>query len=491
MDLIYDILKKLKNYEIRQIRNQLKSSPFEYEKVGKLFDLVTRYKDKDETFFSEKLYNKPPDNTFRVTKSRLKRMLEDVVLNDKSLNSYSAQYINAFLQAKKRLLQGEILLGRGIYSGAKNLLLQVVSQAQKFSLHNELFHSELLLLRGESINMKVKEFQKRSDMLLELNRENYLVNEAAILHYSVTNLLTNKTLVSKESMEEILVKLDKIREVKEITKSPVAEYYYLLTNILYAQYESEFNEAKKYCKAYLRLLQTQPSVRSDQRLGSALFQLTEVSLRTNDLEEARKYVKETLSFFSREETNYLIVLGSAFRAAFYSENYGEANKIIQEAFAHPRFEISKMRTANWHFFKACLQFKTGKVKEAMQELNGATEMLSDKMGWNISFRLLEIMLLYEADLHDLLDTKILNMRQFVKRTHKNSELYRPMLLIGILMEWHKKDLDFKKAMPGISKKLEQLAEYHKKVPFNPTATELIRLETWIEEKARQHGAFFA
>ena len=51
---------------------------------------------------------KAPDNTFRVTKSRLKRMLENIVLNDKSLTGYQSPAINARLQVQKKLLQGEI-----------------------------------------------------------------------------------------------------------------------------------------------------------------------------------------------------------------------------------------------------------------------------------------------------------------------------------------------------------------------------------------------
>ena len=122
MNLIYDIVKKLNKQEIRQIRHRIKHASFEYEKLGKLFELVTRYDEKDEAFYANKIYGKNPDNTFRVTKSRLKRMLENVLLNDKSLNSYSSAAVNARLQARKKLLQGEILLGRGAYQASKNLL---------------------------------------------------------------------------------------------------------------------------------------------------------------------------------------------------------------------------------------------------------------------------------------------------------------------------------------------------------------------------------
>lgn len=482
MELIFDILKKLKKYELRHIRNMLKASPFEYEKVGKLFELVTRYKDKEESFYSQKLYGKEPDNTFRVAKSRLKKILEDVVINEKSLTDYNTGYINALLKSRKRLLQGQILLGRGSYAASKNLLMQVVADSRKFSLHPEHFHSELLLLRGQSINMTVKEFQKRSAKLLELNEIQSKVNEAAILHYSVTNLMTHRTVADKETMEGIQANVARIGEIADETGSPMARYYHLLTDILHHQYKFEFDQALESCHRYLDLLKTEPAVKSDQRLGNAYFQMTEIALRMGNLEEAEKSVKETLAFFSPEETNYLIVLGSAFRTAFYQEDFEMAKKIVDEALAHPRLNASKMRSATWYYFHANLLFRTGNIRDALKALNDATGLLADKLGWNIGFRLLEIMILFEAEHYDLLDTKILNMRQFVRRTHKESELYRPMQLISILMEWHKSSLDLKRASNAITRKIKNLEAFHENIPFNPTSFELIRFENWMKEK---------
>lgn len=484
MELIYDILKKLKKYEIRQIKNHLKASPFEFEKVGKLFELVTRYKDKDEEFFSEKLYQKKPNNTFRVTKSRLKRMLEDVILNDKSLTGYSAPFINAKLQAEKRLLQGEILLGRGAYKASKNLLHQVISTTRKYSLHNEQYHAEMLLHRNQSINKSVREFQKQTDKLLELNNINSQVNEAAILHYSVTNFLTRVSKSDEKTLQEIGKKVERIGEVAESTGSPLAKSYYLLSKILFLQYKFKFEEAMRFCEMNLELIQNEPAVHSEQRMGSAYFQLTGTSLRSGKLDAAQKYVEETFSFFSKEETNYLIVLGTAFRIAFHAEQWEQAGKIIQQAFEHPRFNVSEFRAAVWHYYHCCVLFSTDRIREAMRELNLATALLSDKEGWNLTFRHQEIMILYELEMYDLLETKILNMRQFVKRTQKNSGLYRPMKLTQILMEWHKNSLNIAQTVKSIGKQLRDLQSYHEDIPFDPATGELIRLENWMAEKVK-------
>jgi tetratricopeptide (TPR) repeat protein len=484
MDLIFDIYKKLKNHETRQIRNHLTASPFEFEKVGKLFDLVTRYKDKEEEFFSKKLYERNPDNTFRVTKSRLKRILEDVILNDKSVSDYNAAYINALLQSKKRLLQGEILLGRGAYLASKNLLLQVIATSKKFSLHNEHFWAEMLLHRNQSINMSVKEFGKHSETLLELNEVNFLVNQSAILHYAVTNVLTQSS-IRDEDLHNIVGQIDQIKKIADKTESPMAKYYFILSKVLYLQYTYDYVEAQKYCRMQLDLIRKEPAVRSKQRLGNAYFQLTVTAMRKGDLKEAQKYVDETLSHFSKDETNYLIVVSTAFRIAFFAENWKKAEAIIQEVHAHPRLNASPFRAATFHYHHSCLLFKTGRISEAIKVLNDATPLLSDKMGWNLTFRLHEIILLYEAGLYDVLDSKILNMRQFVKRTQKNSEIYRPMKLIQILMEWHKNSLDIPKTFTSIKRHLADLEEYHQRIPFDRSTGELIRLEEWLESKTHK------
>lgn len=483
MELIFDILKKLRKFEIRQIRNHLASSPFEYEKVGKLFELVTRYKDKEEAFFSQKLYGKDPDNTFRVTKSRLKRLLEDVVLHDKSLAGYNAPFINAKLNAEKKLLQGEVLLGRGAYLASKNLLHQVISTTRKFSLHNEHYHAEMLLHRNQSINKSVREFQKHTQELLKLNEINSLVNEAAILHYSVTNFLTRMSKSDPDTMQDISNKIDRIREVSESTGSPLARYYFLLSNILFLQYNFRYEEAMEFCRLHLELVQQEPGVQSRQRLGNAYFQLSQTSLRAGNLDEARKIIDETLSFFSKDETNYLIVLGTAFRTAFHAKDWQAAEEFVQAAMNHPRFAVSEFRSAIWHYYYTCLLFSTERNREALRELNNSTALLADKEGWNITFRLQEIMILYEVELFDLLETKILNMRQFVKRTQKNSGLYRPMKLIQILMEWHKNSLDLKKTVKSIQRQLRDLQSYHESNPFDPATGELIRFENWMSSKA--------
>ena len=109
--------------------------------------------------------------------------------------------------------------------------------------------------------------------------------------------------------------------------------------------------------------------------------------------------------------------------------------------------------------------------------------MSDKLGWNIAFRLLEIMALFESQQTDVIDAKIENFRQFVKRNKHDDEYARAALLTDLLHVWHKNQYDFKKAEEFIQDGILKIKAYHSKVPFNPASFELIRFDNWIEAHA--------
>ena len=480
MELIFEIIAKLKRYERREIKNLFKHAPFSYDKVGLLFDLVLKHPNKEENFYAQKLYGKDADNTFRVTKSRLKRILEDEILNDKSMTAYSADYINKYLQSKKRLLQGEILLGRGAWKSSRNLLLQSQSKAAKYALHDIELDSLLLLSRNQSINLSATEFDKNTEELLKLNKINYLVNKAAISHYSIKNLLSTRTIDDKEELLSIANKIEQMEAIAQETESPKANYYFLLTKVIYLQYIGDFHEAKEFCRQYIHLIETEVAVSSEQRRASANFQMAEIALRTAHYDEAKHYVDKTLGFLQEQQLNYLIVLSTAYRIAFKNRQFNECHSILETAYKHPRFEASPMRKAQWAYNKCALAFTEGDLKLANITLNDATELLNDKYGWNITFRLLEIMILFESGYTDLLDSRILNLKQFIKRAKPGSELYRPMQLINILMKLHKYSLSVKRSAKTIKPLIESLMKDEKLK--GSEGTELIRLEDWLYEK---------
>lgn len=441
MKILFDIVKKLRKSEIRRIRQQIQQAPFDYERVGKLFDLVTRYGEKEEGFYSHKLYQKDPDNTFRVTKSRLKKMLENAVIHDKSLTDYSPS-VNARLQARKKLLQGEIFLGRGAYAASKNLLLQVLSTSRKYQFYEDEFQAEMLVYRNYSNRSSVLDFSKQTEKLLKLNRNRFLLTQGSILYYQLSNIFAHQTLPPKE-LEGTREQIDELKAIAEETSHPQIMRYYLLTEIYFHELASKDEEALKFGLAYKDLVQTAPEFSSAQHLAIAEGYLGEIYLRLGEFEKANAASKASLSSFTSEQMNYLRGLELAFRISFFSGEYDQAEAYISEARSHvlfdedDEFEGSKHLVGRWHYFHSCLLFTLQDYKGANRELMGTSPLLSDKKGWNLMVRRLEILILHELGHIDLLETKIQNLRQFVKRTQKKDGRERSGVLLKLMMLWHR------------------------------------------------------
>ncbi|MBX7241292.1 MAG: hypothetical protein K1X92_06030 [Bacteroidia bacterium] len=481
MELIYDIYKKLNNQEIRQLKQLFGTAVFEYEKVGLLFELVTQYPEKEEDFYAQKIYNKAADNTFRVTKARLKKILENVILNDKSLTGYGAEIINQQLQLKKKLLQAEIMLGRGAYKAGRNLLLQCISTAKRYNLYQELFQADFLRYRYENVRASSDNYGIQSEYILSLNNTSAEINKALTLHYFTSNLLLNKSL-SHDELKIVRSKIDIIGEIAQETRHPLVQNAHYLSEIYYLQTIGDYQQAYLFNRQYLALVQENPAYYTKPRLANAYIQIAQVALQLEKMDESEKNIEMALSLFSPEEMNYLVSMEVLFRIAFYKNDYNKATELIAKALKHPQIFASKMLNAQWNYFAACVFFQKKEYKTSLRQLNEVSILLSDKYGKNIYIRMLEMMLLFELRLLDTLDSKIQNIRPFMQKLPKEQEFFRMELLYKLLQKWHKTGYDFEIARKSLLPVLENLKQFHASHAFKKTDFELIRLDLWMEEK---------
>lgn len=479
MELIRDIVSRLSPLELKRIRGQIRNNPHELEKVEKLFELILRYPDEEENFYSRKLYKTDAGNSFRVTKARLKRLLEDALLHEKSLKEYDAEYIVAYLSARKRLLEGEILMGRGAYAASKNLLEQVIAASRKYCFMDEWLQARMLLFRHSCNSLTGSELMREVEELQNLRQSVSRLQEASILYYRLSGLLASTTLKEEKEFEDARQTLSLLQKIWEETKIPQAGFFYLKIALYYSQITYEFRDALKYCQELLELVRTAPALQSRQREAAALLQLAEVCLRAGEFKRADTIIRATLPLYKPEEVNYLIALETAFRISFFNGDLERCKTLLGEASAHNALSLSKLRLGRWKYYEAALSFRERQFARCSKLLNEATPVMADKSGWNIALRLLEIMSLYESGKQDLLESRIENLRQFSRRNQQDDNATRARLLTDIISIWHRNQYDFAQAGSYLREELARLHAYHSKVPFNPASFELIRLEEWI------------
>lgn len=481
MEVLLEILQVLDKQEISYINKKLNNPKNKFNKIKSLFQLITKKRSTDENFYAEKLYGKKADNSFRVTKARLKKIMEDSLINDHGLTSYNAEYINNSLIADKRLLIAKVLLGRGASNSASILLKQIIQAAKKYNLYEQLYQAEKLLFRHNYVYMSVNEFNEHSEMLKKLSEIRTKEELASILYYSSTKFLAGRTLKTDEEFEKLERELKQIKQYHQETGSPLIRFQYLMLQIYVLQVKKSFDQAYTKSQEFFELVKSEPAVHSTQRIGMAFVHLTENAIARKDFETAKKHSQEILKIYNEKEINYLISLDLIFRTYFYSDSKENAEKYLEVAKGHPLFDKSKIRRGKWMYYQACLEFKEGNFKNALRSLDEATPILVDKLGWNIYFRTLEIMTLYELNYGDLLDNKIENLLQYIKRVAKDIDIEYPELLSELIKKWQKNNYNFRKTIKENGTLIEKV---HELAGNFPSQNELIRFVDWLSNKEK-------
>ena len=65
-----------------------------------------------------------------------------------------------------------------------------------------------------------------------------------------------------------------------------------------------------------------------------------------------------------------------------------------------------MLRSKWNFYDAQLHFRMGKYAESLSILQQQTDLFSDKSGWRIGIKILEMMCIVELGNDDWLDFRI-------------------------------------------------------------------------------------
>ncbi|MFK7973161.1 MAG: hypothetical protein AB8F95_22520 [Bacteroidia bacterium] len=334
-----------------------------------------------------------------------------------------------------------------------------------------------------STKTSVREHEKQTEVLLELNKKRALVDECVILHHSVTNLLFNRSL-KKASITTVREQIDRMKEIAEKTVHPLAKNYYFLSETYFFQATQNPNMARKFCELYLELLKNEEALFTNVRLAGTYLQLAQITAEQGDLKAAEHNINRALDDFPKKAMNHLLALEVAYRIAFQSKDWEKVGKLIQQAQEHPGLNTSRNLAAKWKYFLACFQFRTQQYREAYTSLNDTTPLLADKFGINIAVRMLDIMIMYETDNMDLLESKILNMRQFVKRTQKDMAQQRAALLVRLLLGWYRSNYSFEDTVDEFKNELEPNNSERSGTGWGTSTYELIPLDSWLVEKAR-------
>lgn len=430
-----------------------------------------------------KLLNMPNDASFSMLKSRLYNQLLDflLVVTDNK-NFYNKAFWIRYTMLKSLMLV-YALDNRDLGTHSNFLISKADQLAQKFDqptyrvLVNELILNSRPFMKGAATSKKVKEammqsLDSQSDII---NIQNVFKQLASISTYNSNQI--NTQLVFIES------KLQEIEEIYKRNPSPRISFYYLRSKITHAMTTQDFRGYLNYSVQFLNLVNTELSLKSNDNLGGAYANISQANIYLGNYIEAieASYKSETLFF--KNSNNDINIKSLRFVAHLRLKDFIACDELVKQVRAIKRIRRGSFHYSKWLYLDANIKFIQGDYKATLQLLDRHSFLKTDRTGWRLGYKILEMMCIVEMGNYDWLPYRIDAFRKLVSDIKKENTA-RPKLILKLLKRLIKENFDFDATTKKMSEEYALLQSNTGDYFCDMLGYEVIRFDEWWAGKLK-------
>lgn len=492
MEGLVTLVKSLTKGEVSLIKHlyRIKNSP-ENKKRDQLFHAIEQgLISTDEE--GKKLFNdNQTPSAWSQLKSRLRNDILNAMLMSDSNGKYKTPYAQAAFDCKKAYLQGELLLGRGIYGEAMSILKKALKLAEKFELVPEMIMLDDLMRSHMIMKEGVMAFKDKSESIQKSIALLQKLENAKYHHYEITSPDMFQANARNMSNEYFRKKgktlLGEIQRDYEETKSNRIGFYYHLTAMNFFSYLKKYEQALEHSNKLHELVDKSKVVSSKSNLAGVNMEIANIQINLGNYEQAVQKAQRSLTFFKGGMINELYALETLFYAHFRMKDMVSAGKVLKKALAHPQLEYNKSFADRWIFIQAGYEFQMGQHKKSLELIRKDKRLSKGKSEWMLGFCLLEFMNHLEMGnrkwVFDHFDYFRKQMKRLSNKEEESKDNRRCSSIVNIIKSFINNDGDYDKTVNEERRKIRLLKFAKKEYYWDPTGAEIIRFDEWLLRKA--------
>ncbi len=429
-------------------------------------------------------------NVNRMLKSRAFNQITDILTSDYHIQNKGnfSPHDQTLLRLKKKILLARVIsktLNQNRTGPFKIFLNSIIAEAKKNEVYEVLLEGLLLkkyvfaLKEGANQFMKIDQEISFYEMC---QKRSYFANDCYFKIIINNNLMKFNN--NKAFHKYILRAIRQLKEDYQTYKSQQINYYLHIILMFYFEKQKKYTISAKYCKTLYSIVKNSPVVYREERLGNVLINLSQYKTFTENFNEASKYAKEAQKHYIENSNNYLLSKDQEFHIYFYHKKYEKATVCLNELLKHKLIDSGQFTGAKYIYYKSSLLFAQKQYKQSYTLLNKSLEIEKEKSRWNISLRIMNIMLCIELGKIDEASRLLETLRKYVQRHEKNSEIkHRDIMIVKLLRELEKDGFTYKKENKTIPKMLKDLSIKGKPTSWEHYSPELIPFHEWMGNKA--------
>jgi tetratricopeptide (TPR) repeat protein len=310
-----------------------------------------------------------------------------------------------------------------------------------------------------------------------------LLSAADSLHRLIFNNYFIKAFTKAEIDKQIETAIKQINIDYKKTQSIHINYYLMIMHYALSERKKDYKGAIKYCNKVIELLEKNKIIYRKERMGFVFDNLSQFQTYLGEYIKAAKSSQKAQKYYLENSYNSMISKQQEFFTNFYSGNFNDANKCLTGLLNHSTIDTGEFRKSKFIYYLACVHFAESNYKQALALLNESLEIEKDKTRWNISLRILNIMIFIELNKIDEAFSSLESLRKYMERTGKQDEVsQRDVLIVKLLREMQKEGFEFDSKNPVTNKMLKQLTEKDSETSWEYFSSELIPFHEWIKKK---------
>lgn len=485
MKNLIPIVNSLNNKEKRLIKKVFSNQPNGMEKKKlELFTLIVSGKAKNDKEASILLYKSPPNSAFSHVKRRLKKdLLNFILLQDSEARGVSKR-IQVEVECRRMVLQGQLLFYRGIYGEGEKILNNALNLAEEYEMFADVLLIRNLLRSSIGFRKGPDMFEKYSGNMDYHYKELGKWLKARQYYYQIAlpnEFQTNKMSESKDIGAKIIHDLEKIDDTGS---SQRFTFWKLTSKVYYFNLDKNFKEAEVHADKLLALIPEGSIMRTRSNYAGILKDVVHIHINLGNYDRAVSHAEEAVNTFNKGMTNELRAMDYLFFAHLRNNDYKNAGITIEKALQHKQINAgNKLIKARWLFFYANLEYLNGNHKKAAQSLRTNDHITSDKSGWNLGCRLLEMMIDMEENDLFLVDYKLKNFNRLLSPKNTETEnIERARLISKVIRLFIKHRGDFNETFEVAKNEIQALEDGEGQLFWDPMGYEVIRFDEWFRDK---------
>ncbi len=486
VELVSDLSEVEQKVLLRNINNQFRKS----NRLLDIYRIMVQKKKVESDYIINSIYGEKSRNAidaFRKLCDRFLELLLTALVSPEIFEYDKEKYSDIFQNRKWVRGRLDVMVILGVKKLRIEDRVRFIKEIESVCRHYEFIEELIILiyeLKGLSFSSnseKDRVYYERELVKQSENLSNRIVADLYVDRYI--------TVVQHSSVDDKAVVFDLAKAIEHVSsilqQSPLVniEFSLLMLKLQYYHFVEDFVTAEKIMYEIIELTNNNACIRYFYRIGQNYMNLAYTQFFLSKFDDAYSNAK-----LASERSNIALVGMNLSRescvfALIYLKKYEEADELVADI-------LSSKDTGNYpgeyskrKLMHAYIKFLRDEYKAAFLLLQDTKEIETDREGWNLGIRMLNIFLTLSTAKVDLADQRIGSMRKHIERTSKMRNLRkRDIIIFRILSHLSRSGFDFRETWEERQKDFELLRNGGGDYRWIPRSHELVIFDQWFESK---------